>query len=104
MKLTEEERDLLWLARAALVDHRCPFICTALLGAEEYPDQSLKLRRRITSALEGHLSLTGWQSYHDVDHMYTERRADRIAWIDHMLNNSVNADQAGQYFPASLPE
>lgn len=88
MALTKDERKALELARERIATSRAIFICWALRDVgKEYRLPVARLKRYIATRLDGSNALYGWQINHGLgDRGPEQRRKDRLAWIDWMLD------------------
>jgi hypothetical protein len=95
MALRKKEREALTRARVQIVTGQNSFICLALDEvAEDWPELKsavARLKIYIGNALDGNLALGAWQMAHGIYRSDSQKRSDRLAWIDWMLNESKEA-------------
>jgi hypothetical protein len=96
MALTPEKREALKLARELIKTGKEYFICNALLAvARMHPNLSAtcyEIRKFISNAIWPKATLGEWQRLHGIpDRSDAQRRADRIAWFDWMLDEPQEA-------------
>ncbi|ARL90977.1 hypothetical protein [Burkholderia pseudomallei] len=96
MALTPEKREALKLARERIAEHRDCFICRALDWVEESRPElgaaCTSLKCYIGRCLRPWNSLGGWQEKNGLGFRAgDQRRADRLAWIDWMLDEQKEA-------------
>lgn len=93
--LTPDMRRALELARARLAQGRNSYICMALDWVAtfypEYQPAAHKLQFFINDALAPAITLGSWQFLQGMGHRGVRQRdADRLAWIDWLLNEPEN--------------
>jgi hypothetical protein len=110
MALTATERALLSRARQILVEKEQIYICAAIAQAcheqvaeitsrpafansqtHEVGEAAARLREYVMRSLGGYSTLDAWQKYQwqhrgGVPRDFEQRRDDRLAWLDWMLN------------------
>jgi hypothetical protein len=101
MALNAEERRLLQRARMMIVTYNAATLCRALelasnqlgrntlnpVGSMKIAAAYTRLINYVRTAMGDSLMLATWQSDHGFgDRGDTQRRADRLAWIDWMLD------------------
>ncbi|MCW3543080.1 hypothetical protein [Burkholderia cenocepacia] len=96
MALTREKREALKHARERIAANKNQFICHALDWIKEYRPElgaaCVSLKRYIARQLRPVNSLGQWQELHGFGHRSdAQRRADRLAWIDWMLDEPKEA-------------
>lgn len=90
MALTQDERKVLKLARKQLFSGESYFVCLAISEAGIALDNyaaAARLRRYVRRMLGSAPMLESWQARRGMGPRSSEQlRADRIAWIDWMLD------------------
>lgn len=90
MALTQNERRALIEARKYIKAGSESFVCLALRIAAYYEPELAFAADRLCSYISEMLGssafLSGWQHSHGIFHDAHQQRADRLAWIDWMLN------------------
>ena len=102
MALNKYERELLVVARDLVATKRVLYICCALeVAASQLTDKYFcssydeynayyagenRLKKYISDALCGALTLRGWQLFKGMDRGSYALIVDRLAWIDWMLD------------------
>lgn len=86
--LTDIERELLKRARQRIKNNRSSYICYALSNEAQTPEErraATRLRDFIENQLYPNCSLQGWQEDHGIHRSQSQRKQDRLNWIDWML-------------------
>lgn len=89
MALTRTERKVLERARKMLVSGESRFVCFAIRSAGvqiQAHRAADRLRAYVRRSLDGLATLELWQYERGIQHSETQVHADRIAWIDGMLD------------------
>lgn len=88
--LTPEKREALLLARDKIAQHKIPYICWALeaveMGRPDLTRVCQQLKMYISKMIFPSDSLANWQERRGMRRSVQQIRADRIAWIDWMLD------------------
>ncbi|ACR15026.1 hypothetical protein BcepIL02_gp33 [Burkholderia phage BcepIL02] len=95
MALTPKKREALKLARELIESGEEGYVCLALKSvARSRPDlraSVASLRRYIMRKLRPYAFLGGWQRKQGIWRYDEQQRADRLAWIDWMLDEPKEA-------------
>jgi copper oxidase (laccase) domain-containing protein len=95
--LNNPKREALRRVRHLIKTNQCTFICHALdevaLNSKVLRHACEQLKAYVAEALKPSSVLQNWQAHNKMpDRGSDQRREDRLAWIDWMLNEEINAD------------